>query len=59
VLLPNLDVASVREDGLKVLALILAGLALCVAGLLVQAMCRVDGGEHEDEDEDRDRDRDA
>jgi hypothetical protein len=59
VLLPNLDVASVREDGLKVLALILAGLALCVAGLLVQAMCRIDGGEHEDEDEDRDRERDA
>jgi len=58
VLLPNLDVASVRGDGLRVLALILTGLALCVAGLLVQAMCRIDGGEHEDEDWDRDQDRD-
>ncbi len=42
VLLPNLDVPTVRSQGLRVLALLVGAVAIVVAGLLVQRMCRLD-----------------
>lgn len=41
VLLPDLDVASVRGLALRLAALAAGGILMTVAGLLTQAMCRV------------------
>jgi Na+/proline symporter len=58
VLLPDFDVHSLRSLGLRVAALAAGGVLLATAGLVAQAMCRVDG-DHPDRDLDRDRDDEA
>jgi hypothetical protein len=57
VLLPNADVDSVRAAMLRSLAVCVSGALMVVAGLLVQAMCRIDDHDH-DHDRDREPDRD-
>jgi hypothetical protein len=55
VLLPDLDVASVRSQVWRLVALGVGGVLMVVAGLLVQAMCRVDQdhrGQKKDSDSD-------
>ena len=63
-LLPYLDLASRRTVAIRLAALAAGGVVMVVAGLVVQAMCRVDGdrhdpGSHPDRylEEDRDGDR--
>ena len=46
VLLPDLDIASRRSLDWKLAALAAGGVLMAVAGLMVQAMCRVDGDHH-------------
>jgi signal transduction histidine kinase len=69
VLLPDADVDSVRSAMLRSLAVCLSGVLMIAAGLLVQAMCRIDDQDHDpdrdqgqdpgrDEVRDRGRDRD-
>jgi MFS family permease len=43
ILLPNLDVPTVRGQGLRVAALTAGSMAIVAAGLMVQRMCRLDG----------------
>jgi len=59
VLLPNLDVDSVRRAALPVLALAVSGVLLSVAGLRAQGMCRLDEDQagHGDDDHDDHDDR--
>lgn len=57
VLLPDFDIPSRRVLGLTLLALAAGGVLMSVAGLVVQAMCRVDTPDP-DADDDRDDDRD-
>ena len=55
VLLPDLDIASVRSLAWRLAALAVGGVLMVVAGLVVQAMCRVDKdrrGENKDADRD-------
>jgi hypothetical protein len=52
VLLPNFDIASVRSLAWRLAALAAGGVLMVVAGLVTQAMCRVDKG---DRDPDADR----
>ncbi len=58
VLLPNLDVDSQRTLGVRAAALAAGGVLLAIAGLVAQAMCRVDG-DPRGRDSDRDRDEEA
>ena len=51
VLLPDADVPTVRAAMLRSLAVCVSGALMIAAGLLVQAMCRLD-----DTDDERDRD---
>jgi len=46
VLLPDLDIASRRSLAWRLAALAAGGVLMVVAGLMVQAMCRVDGDHH-------------
>lgn len=59
VLVPNLDVDSVRVVALRLGALATGGVVMSIAGLLTQAMCRVDrpddGGEDNNGDNDREQ----
>src|SRR5674476_1241084 len=55
VLLPNFDIASVRSLAWRMAALAAGGVLMVVAGLLTQAMCRVDKNQG-DQDADRQRD---
>lgn len=55
VLLPDAGIASVRTFVIRLAALAAGGVLLVIAGLLAQAMCRVDGGRR-DGDQDRDQD---
>ena len=53
VVLPDLDIASVRSLAWRLAALAAGGVLMVVAGLVVQAMCRVDKdsrGENKDAD---------
>jgi hypothetical protein len=50
--LPDFDVASVRQDTVRFVVLLVAGVALSASGLAVQRMCRIDDDSH-DEDHDR------
>lgn len=52
VLLPNLDIDSQRTLGVRAATLAAGGVLLAIAGLVAQAMCRVD-----DHDNDQDTDR--
>ena len=55
VVLPDLDIASVRSLAWRLAALAAGGVLMVVAGLVVQAMCRVDKdsrGENKDADRD-------
>jgi hypothetical protein len=56
VLWPSFDLPSRRSLGWRLLALAVGGVLMVVAGLVVQAMCRVDG-DHRDADQERDVDR--
>jgi hypothetical protein len=47
VILPDLDVASRRALAWRLAALAVGGILMAVAGLVVQAMCRVDGDRKE------------
>lgn len=63
VLFPNLDIDSVRAVAVRLGALSAAAVLMAIAGLVAQAMCRVDGGDGGDEggnghDEDDHRDDD-
>ena len=53
VVLPNLDIASIRSLVWRLVVLAAGGVLMVVAGLMVQAMCRVDKN-HGDFDGDRD-----
>lgn len=53
VLLPTLDVPSHRSVAIRLAALAVGGVLMVVAGLLAQAMCRVDK-DHRDPDRDPD-----
>lgn len=55
VLLPDFDVPSRRTLVLTLAALAAGGVLMAIAGLVVQAMCRVNG-DHRDPDGDSDRD---
>jgi Protein of unknown function (DUF3180) len=55
VLLPDVDIASVRSLVWRLAALAAGGVLMVVAGLMVQAMCRVDK-DHRGQDKDADRD---
>jgi len=55
VLLPDVDIASVRSLVWRLAALAAGGVLMVVAGLLVQAMCRVDK-DHRGQNKDADRD---
>jgi hypothetical protein len=60
VLLPDADVPTVRAAMLRSLAVCLSGVLMIVAGLLVQAMCRLDDTDDErDLDLEGDRDSDG
>lgn len=50
VLLPDLDIASRRTLAWRLAALAVGGILMAVAGLVVQAMCRVGGGGRKDGD---------
>lgn len=52
VLFPDLDVASVRAVAVRLGALAAGGVLLAIAGLVAQAMCRVDGGDKGDNGDD-------
>ena len=54
VLLPDADVDSVRAAMLRSLAVCVSGVLMIVAGLLVQAMCRIDDQDRDQNDRDRD-----
>ena len=56
VLLPDADVDSVRAAMLRSLAVCVSGVLMIVAGLLVQAMCRIDDQDRDQNDRDRDLD---
>jgi len=62
VLWPDLDIGSVRAVALRLAASVAAGVLLAMAGLLAQAMCRVDKvekaekGNSGNRDDGRDRD---
>ncbi|NMM35490.1 MAG: DUF3180 domain-containing protein [Phycicoccus sp.] len=43
-LLPNLDIDSVRAVAIRLGALSAAAVLMAIAGLVAQAMCRIDGG---------------
>lgn len=43
-LLPNLDIDSVRAVAVRLGALSAAAVLMAIAGLVAQAMCRIDGG---------------
>jgi hypothetical protein len=59
VMVPILDVSSRRTVALRLVALAAGGVLMVVAGLLTQAMCRVNGdGPGSKGDPDRDRDGD-
>jgi hypothetical protein len=58
VLFPDFDVDSQRTLGVRAAALAAGGVLLAMAGLVAQAMCRVDG-DPRDRDFDRDRDEEA
>jgi len=47
VLLPDFDIASRRSLTWRLAALAAGGVLMTVAGLMVQAMCRVDGDHHD------------
>jgi hypothetical protein len=47
VMLPYLDLASRRTVAIRLAALAAGGVVMVVAGLVVQAMCRVDGDRHD------------
>jgi hypothetical protein len=47
VLLPDLDIASRRSLAWRLAALAVGGILMAVAGLVVQAMCRVGGGKEQ------------
>jgi Na+/proline symporter len=53
VLLPDLDVDSVREVAVRMGALAAGGVLMAIAGLVAQAMCRVDRGDEGDIDDDQ------
>jgi hypothetical protein len=55
-LLPEFDIASRRTVAIRLAALAAGGVLLAVVGLVVQAMCRVDGG-HRDPDDAQEPDR--
>jgi Protein of unknown function (DUF3180) len=55
VVLPDIDIASVRSLVWRLVALAAGGVLMVVAGLVTQAMCRVDK-DRRDENGDRDRD---
>ena len=59
VLLPDFDVESVRTLVVRLAALAGGGVLLVIAGLLAQAMCRVDEGRDDADGDDVDEDRDA
>jgi hypothetical protein len=60
VLLPDVDVPTVRAAMLRSLAVCVSGALMIAAGLLVQAMCRLDGTDDErDLDLEGDRDSDG
>ena len=49
VLFPNLDIDSVRAVAVRLGALSAAAVLMAIAGLVAQAMCRVDGGGERDD----------
>ena len=53
VLLPLFDIPSRRTAAVRLAALAAGGVLMAIAGLVAQAMCRVDG-DHSDFDRDRD-----
>jgi len=55
VVLPNFDIASIRSLVWRLAVLAAGGVLMVVAGLVVQAMCRIDKN-HRDSDGDRDSD---
>jgi hypothetical protein len=55
VLLPDLDIASRRSLAWRLAALAVGGILMAVAGLVVQAMCRVGGGGEKDGGQDKRR----
>jgi hypothetical protein len=62
VVVPNLDIDSVRVVAVRLGALSAAAALMAIAGLVAQAMCRVDGGDGGDEDDngnDEDHNRDG
>ena len=60
VLLPLFDIPSRRTAVVRLAVLAAGGVLLAIAGLVAQAMCRVNGDHRDgDRDGDRDRDRDA
>lgn len=58
VLLPDLDVGSVRAAAVRLAALAAGGVLLAIAGLLAQAMCRIDQGDDDGDRNDEHDDRD-
>jgi len=54
VLFPNLDIDSVRAVAVRLGALSAAAVLMAIAGLVAQAMCRVDGGGKGDNPDDGD-----
>jgi hypothetical protein len=51
VLLPDFDINSIRSALVRLAALAAGGVVLAIAGLLTQAMCRVDRDSRDDEDD--------
>jgi hypothetical protein len=59
VLLPDFDIASRRTLAIRLAALAAGGVLMAIVGLMVQAMCRLDGDHgNPDVEEDPDRSRD-
>jgi hypothetical protein len=58
VLLPLVDLPSRRDDVVRLAVLAAGGVLMAIAGLVAQAMCRVDK-DHRDGDRDRDGEGDA
>jgi Protein of unknown function (DUF3180) len=56
VLLPDFDIASRRDVAIRLAALAAGAVLMTIAGLVVQAMCRVDG-DHRDPDVQEEPDR--